>query len=150
MNCPRCAHSENYVTKTRSSVHPDIIYRRRRCLNPDCQATWRTWERLDPRDPCRGRRPGEPRKVMGRPRTRLGPLKGSPPVVKIPTSVASVELGDGQPRSDSEAPSGWREQVSAELKKLAFSRSQSSRDDHKPASTERDDGEKSKQAIEGE
>ena len=78
MECPRCKQPRSRVNYTRSRVDPGTIYRRRRCQNPDCRATFRTFERLDPRDDCRGRRPGEPRKVRGRP--RIGPGKPPPPV----------------------------------------------------------------------
>lgn len=98
MQCPRCDESTSRVAHTYSNRHPNIIYRRRRCLNEDCRATWRTWERVDSRDPCLGRRPGEPRRALGRPRKRLCDPVGEPPVVELPFHVQD------EPAQASESP----------------------------------------------
>ena len=80
---------------------------------------WRTWESLDPRDPCRGRRAGEPRKVLGRPKKRLGPLKGSPPEVEIPKVAreSANQESRGPSRGTEERDPRWREKLVAALKK---------------------------------
>jgi hypothetical protein len=109
MTCPRCNCPDSRVSYTRSKVRPDRIYRRRRCLNLRCRATFRTWEQLDPRDPCRGRRPGEPRRVLGRPGSgRSGP--GKPPE---PVEITSATDSTTAPYP----PEDWREQFAAAVKR---------------------------------
>ena len=75
----------------------------------DGRESTRTVEQLDPRDPCCGRRPGEPRRVLGRPRTDdSGPGKPPEPV-EITTAAASTATL--YPRED------WREQFAAAVKR---------------------------------
>jgi hypothetical protein len=108
MDCPRCYCPETHVTYTRSKINPAIIYRRRRCANQTCLATFRTWERLDPGDTCRGRRPGEPRRILGRPRKKINPPAAQGPIVEI---RASVDPTSTYP------PEDWREQFAADARR---------------------------------
>jgi hypothetical protein len=109
MDCPRCYCPETHVTYTRSKINPAIIYRRRRCANQTCLATFRTWERLDPGDACRGRRPGEPRRVLGRPRKTISPPAAQGPVVEITEAAEPALLYP---------PEDWRERFTAEARRI--------------------------------
>ena len=116
MKCPRCGHRNSRVKYTRSNVDPTVIYRRRKCLNPACEATFRTWETLDPKDACRGRRPGEPRRVRGRPRrfTSPSPIPPEPKALeqepRTPVGVPADPVG---------VPPDWREKFAEAIKTLA-------------------------------
>ena len=115
MECPRCHAPVTRVMYTRSRLDPGIIYRRRRCGNELCRATFRTWERADPRDPCAGRRPDEPRRVLGRPTTvRSGP-GAPPPAVAIPDGDAVVRSVDESPPG--QANDHWTKMFSDEVTK---------------------------------
>ena len=109
MTCPRCNCPDSRVTYTRSKVRPGVIYRRRRCQNPRCKATFRTFERLDPGDACRGRRPDEPRRVLGRPRTRPAPLGPPPLPVEIPPALTSPDPSAEPPPDELYPLEDWRD-----------------------------------------
>ncbi len=111
MTCPRCNCPDTRVSYTRSKVRADVIYRRRRCQNPRCKATFRTSERLDPGDACRGRRPDEPRRVLGRPRTRPSSPDPTPPPVEIPPAPTSPDLPAELPPDELYEPEDWREEL---------------------------------------
>ena len=107
MTCPRCNCPDTRVSYTRSKVRPDAIYRRRRCQNPRCKATFRTCELLDPGDACRGRRPGEPRRVLGRPRKCPSLPDPTPPPVEIPSAPTSPDLPAESAPDELYPPEDW-------------------------------------------
>ena len=95
-------------TSARPDVTDDLVLTD---LAIGCRATFRTWERLDPGDACRGRRPDEPRRVLGRPRARPSLLESTPPPVEIRPSATSLDPPAEPLPDELYPPEDWGEEL---------------------------------------